>query len=86
MNDNITSVPSDAHWDAIEALIPLLGKEKEWEVSYNRHHQRCLWEREEDAPFVWDDALRALRNALKKPLAEYGLSAEQLTLLEDLFR
>ena len=76
--------PTDAHWDAVEALIPLLGKEKEWEVSRDRHHQRCLWEREEDAPFILDEALRALRGALTKPLAEYDLPAEQLALLHEL--
>ena len=85
MAENCTPVtPSDAHWDAIEALIPLLGREKEWEVSCDRHHRRCLWEREEDAPFVWEEALRALRGALEKPLSEYDLPAEQLALLEEL--
>ncbi|MBE6910576.1 MAG: hypothetical protein E7474_13550 [Ruminococcaceae bacterium] len=76
--------PTDAHWDAVEALLPLLGREKEWEVSRDRHHQRCLWDREEDAPFLWEEALCALRGALEKPLAEYDLPAEQLTLLEEL--
>ncbi|MBE6069791.1 MAG: hypothetical protein E7211_19175 [Clostridium lundense] len=47
---NTPVTPSDAHWDAAEALRPLLGGEKEWEVSRDRHHQRCLRDREEDAP------------------------------------
>ncbi|MCR5675777.1 MAG: hypothetical protein K6G16_08720 [Lachnospiraceae bacterium] len=76
---------SDEQWDAVERLIPLLGKEHEWEVSTNRHHERCLWEREEDAPFWPDEALRALRGALTKPLKDYALSAEDVRLLEPLF-
>ena len=85
MTENKSPVtPTDAHWDAVKALLPLLGKENEWEVSRDRHHQRCLWEREEDAPFIWEEALRALRGALEKPLAEYGLTAEQRALLEEL--
>ncbi len=76
---------SDEQWDAIGRLIPLLGKQKEWEVSKNRHHELCLWEREEDAPFIPEEAVRMLKDALTKPLNEYPLSDEDISLLSGLF-
>ncbi|MBE7004630.1 MAG: hypothetical protein E7425_10190 [Ruminococcaceae bacterium] len=74
--------PTDEQWDAVEALIPLLRREKTWEVSRNRHHQRCLWDREEDAPYALEDALRALRAALEMPLSDYALTQAQRAALE----
>ena len=75
---------SDGQWEAIGRLIPLLGKEKEWEISRNRHHELCLWEREEDAPFITEEAVKALKGAMTKPLPEYPLSGEDIDLLSGL--
>ncbi|MCR4896778.1 MAG: hypothetical protein K5891_08410 [Lachnospiraceae bacterium] len=55
---------TDMEWATIEALIPLLHKEKEWEISSFRG-KKCLWEREEDQPFVPEEAVAALYKASK---------------------
>ncbi len=72
---------SKTQWMAIERLIPLLGKEREWEISGNRHHQLCLWDREEDAPYIQEEALKVIREAMTLPLEEYPLSGEDIRLL-----
>ncbi|MCR4655266.1 MAG: hypothetical protein K5770_03440 [Lachnospiraceae bacterium] len=75
---------SDGQWEAIGRLIPLLGRQNEWEISRNRHHELCLWEREEDAPFIKEEAVKALKGAMTKPLWEYPLSDEDIDMLSEL--
>ncbi|MCR5734299.1 MAG: transposase [Lachnospiraceae bacterium] len=87
MEDNradLTATLTDEQWDVIEALIPLIGKQKEWEISKNRLHVKCLWDREEDAPYQLDDAVSAIKNAVTLPLDEYGLSTKQAGILKEL--
>ena len=76
---------TDEEWDLIDILIPMLGKEKEWEVSTNRHHKRCLWEREEDAPFVLEEGIRELKKAAEAKIDSLGLPDDKVKLLKDLF-
>ena len=77
---------TDEEWDLIEVLIPLIGKEKEWEVSRDRHHKRCLWEREEDAPFVLEEAIKAIKEAVGERNVVPGLPEDKFMMLTKLFK
>ena len=76
---------TDEEWEMIELLITVIGKEKEWEVSVDRHHRKCLWEREEDAPFVLEEGIRALKEAAGDRLDALGLPSDKCELLKKLF-
>jgi hypothetical protein len=72
---------TDMEWATIETLIPLLHKEKEWEISSFRG-KKCLWEREEDQPFVPEEAVAALYESSK----EVVLPADSADFLNRLYR
>lgn len=76
-------VITDDQWDAIGALIPCLGLEKEFEVSSSRG-RRCLWDREEDRPLDREWSIRHLAGCIDRPLASYGLTTEQVKALQAL--
>ncbi len=77
---------TEEEWKLIDFLITVIGKEKEWEVSTDRHHRKCLWEREEDAPFVLEEGIRALKEAVGDRLDRLGLPAEKQEMLGRLFK
>ncbi|MCR4793243.1 MAG: CbrC family protein [Lachnospiraceae bacterium] len=77
---------TDEEWDIIDVLISLLGMEEEWELSYDRHHRRCLWDREEDAPYVLEEGIRAIAKESAGKLDKLGLPEDRRNIIKDLFK
>ncbi|MCR5033302.1 MAG: hypothetical protein K6A92_10635 [Lachnospiraceae bacterium] len=77
---------TDREWEILKKLIPLMGKQKEWEISFNRHHEKCLWDREEDAPYSAEEGLRVLMTEYRALEKSIPLSGDDKNCLEALFR
>ena len=77
-------VLTDAQWDAVAKLIEALGVTKEFEVDTMRG-EKYVFDREEDRPLDTGFAIGLLAGMAVKPLKDYGLSEETVSVLNEIF-